>query len=192
MTRSATCHEAPLYALGLCQPCYQRESRRQKIALRNAGRVCENCLEKMPDAARGNRRYCSMKCKYQARNIRTYGLTSSDFRELTASGRCPICLNKVKRWQIDHRHSDNLTFGAVCYSCNAFLLAGSRHDVDIARRLVEYLEHPPATQVGTLGPKHVELTQRNISKRRRDKGRRIYYGDAPTKTTDEEEPNAAA
>ena len=167
--------------MGLCQRCYQRQQRDQARALENAGRVCENCMEPMPREARLNRRYCSTTCKNKARNIRTYGLTPSDYRELTAPGRCPICLRKVKKWQLDHRHSDYMTFGAVCFSCNAFLLAGSRHDVEIARRLVDYLENPPASKVGDAGPKYVELTQRNIQLMRRGQGRRVRYGPEPKK-----------
>lgn len=182
----APCHpNKPKYSLGMCRECWRKEKRRQKIALRNADRVCELCMEPLPVTARGNVKYCSKPCKYKAQNIGTYGLRATDFQELTASGKCPICLNNVKRWHIDHRHSDGKTYGAVCFSCNSFLLAGSRHDIEIAKRLVEFLENPPASRVGEDGDKFVLPTRRNRSKRADSGARRLVYTPLSKKAKEE-------
>ena len=136
------------------------------------------CVGPLPSDARGNTQYCSKRCKYRAQNVSTYGLTPEAFRELIASGRCPICDRNVKKWHIDHRHSDGLTFGAVCFSCNAFLLAGSRHDLKIARRLVAFLEDPPATTAGELGEKYVLPTRQSRTTASKRRGQRLTFGPA--------------
>jgi len=77
-----------------------------------------------------------------------YGLSPTDFDRLTETGRCPLCgVGVRKRWEIDHNHQTGATTGAVCSRCNQYLLTGSKHDVEIAKRLVEYLTVTPVERL---------------------------------------------
>ena len=42
----------------------------RKLKPKPDGRTCGYCGSKMPDGARGNRLYCTAKCRYKARKLR--------------------------------------------------------------------------------------------------------------------------
>lgn len=87
---------------------------------------------------------------------RTYGITSEQYRALfkAQGGRCYICRRKVhsKRLAVDHDHQTGEVRGLLCADsergCNHAIL-GNIADLAMARRIVEYLENPPARSVLT-------------------------------------------
>src|ERR1700678_524501 len=91
--------------------------------------------------------FCSPKCNDKFERLDMYGLTPEEFEKLTASGKCPLCDCKVIKWQIDHNHETGETMGSVCSRCNQYLLAGSKHNLEIAKRLVEFLTCSPVTKL---------------------------------------------
>jgi hypothetical protein len=122
---------------------YQRE-RKQLRWTGGDGKECPVCLEPL-GGTHANRVYCSFSCKEKARRYRTFGLEPPEYNQLLAAqdGRCPICRKKVTLWALDHDHKTGETMGLTCSICNHQLLAFSYHDVEIARRLVAFLETPP-------------------------------------------------
>ena len=49
---------------------------------------------------------------------------------------------------MDHDHKTGLVTGVVCTPCNVGLLADSRHSTYLVRKLLEYLEFTPASDLG--------------------------------------------
>lgn len=109
-------------------------------------RKCVVCLKSL-GGAHFNRRFCSPLCKGRARRWGLFGLSPEEYRNLTASGRCPICQKRVRRWATDHNHETGETFGPVCSMCNQHLLAYTNHDPEIAARLLAFISNPPVRQL---------------------------------------------
>lgn len=67
--------------------------------------------------------------------------------------RDPICLRTgrttKKRFPLEHHHGQDWPRGITCQRCNAFI-GWIRDDPEAARRLLQYLLHPPAWDV--IGP----------------------------------------
>lgn len=59
-----------------------------------------------------------------------------------------MCEEPALRWSVDHDHHTGLVTGVVCTPCNVSLLAASKHDVVRVKKLLQYLESPPAAQLG--------------------------------------------
>jgi hypothetical protein len=94
-----------------------------------------------------NRRYCSIACKDRVKSLITnYGLTVQQYRKLIAAagGVCPICQQSTEQWHVDHDHTTGKVTGVVCNSCNIGALARTFHDPAFIRRLLDYVENPPA------------------------------------------------
>ena len=127
-----------------CKSCHAEAQKRYARVRVPAGdgKTCPTCLRPM-DKPHANRIFCSLRCKERAKRWKVFGLTPQEFQSLTASGTCPLCGDRVKRWVIDHNHATGETLGPVCQKCNQYLLVGVRHNPAIARRLIEFLEHPP-------------------------------------------------
>jgi hypothetical protein len=87
---------------------------------------------------------------------RTYGISPEDYRALflAQGGRCFICQRKVhtKRLAVDHDHKTGEVRGLLCADdergCNHAVL-GNIKDLAMAKRIVSYLENPPARSVLT-------------------------------------------
>ena len=107
----------------------------------SGAKTCPTCLREISGHA--NRVFCSASCKGRALRWKGFGLTPDNFRELTSSGKCPLCLCNVTRWAIDHDHKTGESMGAVCQRCNQYLLAGAKHDIAVADRLLDFLKNPP-------------------------------------------------
>lgn len=114
------------------------------------GKVCVMCDE--PLRGHSSRKYCSCQCSGRASKASiNFGLNPSEYRALIdqAAGRCPICLKRMHVTpHIDHDHKTLKITGAVCSRCNVGALALTYHDVGYVRRLLNYLEHPPAAMIG--------------------------------------------
>ena len=102
--------------------------------------------------------YCSgSRCKAHTSEAahagsieRTYGITRKEFELLweMQGGRCFICRRRLhsKRPAVDHDHETGAVRGLLCADsdrgCNHAIL-GNISGLDMARRIVEYLEDPP-------------------------------------------------
>lgn len=118
-----------------------------------------------------NLKYCSDPCKSRASLAFSYGLTVEEYKSLIADmgGLCPICKRVVKIWHMDHEHESGETFGVVCTTCNTKLLAWTFHDIEIAKRLVEFLENPPVrTKYGLRTVTKKRITTTKWQKARRE------------------------
>lgn len=134
-----------------CQNKYMTGRPVQDPGARPNGRTCPLCDAEIRGHA--NRRYCSNYCKDRTKSVKTkYGLDVEQYRSLidATGGRCPICEKRVRKWVVEHNHFTNEVTGVVCTRCNVGVLAYSNHDIDTVRRLLAYLEDPPARTIGPL------------------------------------------
>lgn len=101
---------------------------------------------------------CSGRKAHAAMISRTYTIhgrpfTSDDYDQLLRDqgGKCYICLrpSRSKRLAVDHDHVTNEVRGLLCpgeWGCNLGIL-GRIKDLAMARRVVAYLEDPPANRL---------------------------------------------
>lgn len=133
-----------------CKSCVSKHRTEARKVVHNGSseKKCPVC-EKHIGGTHKNRIYCSEQCKDKARRYRMYGLSPEEYKFLIKSmeGRCPICKNKVNRWEIDHNHKTGETYGPACRICNGFLIAYTGHSVERAERLVEFLKNPPVRKL---------------------------------------------
>ena len=140
------------------------------------GHICPLC--DTPIKGHANRRYCSTYCKGRVSSLRKkYGMSVDQYKALLSDsgGKCPICLRRVRKWNIDHNHTTRKTTGAVCTRCNVGALAHTYHDVEYAKRLYEYLLNPPTDRLGidTYVPEEYnEPSKLHKTRERGRKGRR--------------------
>jgi Recombination endonuclease VII len=108
-------------------------------------------------------------------NLRdNYNLSIEDYDAILKfqGGVCAGC-GKVPgktRLHVDHRHSDGLVRGLICWSCNS-ALGKLRDSEDRLERLLRYIKNPPATQV--LGRERFGLPCRTGTKKSRKMIRKI-------------------
>lgn len=133
-----------------CASCYPDQTRKQDAQAPLTGKLCPMC--DTPCRGTAARIYCGTKCGMRAREIRVqYGLAPVEYRTMIEAlgGRCPICLKRARKtWHVDHNHKTNLVTGIVCGTCNTGALAYTFHDVELVRRLLAYLDTPPASLLG--------------------------------------------
>ena len=113
------------------------------------GHICPLC--DTPCRGHANRRFCSRGCKERVTTLRNkYGLTPQQYRTLIddTGGKCPVCGRNPTQWQVEHNHRTGKITGVVCKVCNVGALAMTFHDVELIRRLLSYLEEPPAERLG--------------------------------------------
>lgn len=153
-----------------CKPCQAAYNTGNKFQPEDGelnGRVCP--LDDVPIKGSKNRRFCSNSCKDRAAALRKkFGLDVESYRALveSANGRCPICLNRVTQWQVEHNHKTRKVTGVVCSRCNVGSLASTYHDIAYVKRLLTYLETPPADLLGieAYAPEGAQRTS-NLHKR---------------------------
>lgn len=132
-----------------CQHASNQAGKWQDISAEPNGHLCPLC--EIPIRGHRNRRFCSHTCKERVRSLkRKFGLTVQQYRSLidASGGVCPICRFEPDNWQVDHDHVTGRVSGVVCRRCNVQVLAASRHNVELAERLVAYLKSTPASQLG--------------------------------------------
>lgn len=113
------------------------------------GNFCPMC--DTPVRGHSNRKFCSLTCKDKVSSIRNnFNMDVSTYRKLIAAqkGKCPLCLNQVNQWHIDHNHKTLQVTGPVCVRCNIGALASTYHDIDYVKRLLSYLEETPMQKLG--------------------------------------------
>lgn len=119
-------------------------------------RWCAGCQTFIPNLyATGSRcKACASKASHDTRLKATYGITREEYAELLEfqGGRCFICQRQVhsRRLAVDHDHKTGEVRGLLCSDnergCNHAVL-GNIRDIDMARRIVGYLEEPPARRL---------------------------------------------
>lgn len=90
---------------------------------------------------------------HEARVQKVYGLGEGDYQRLyeLQEGRCALCQRATgarKRLAVDHDHESGLAYGLLCGVCNKDIMGWSRRDVAYFVRCLQYLENPPARQLG--------------------------------------------
>jgi len=133
-----------------CKACVllTKQSKSKTVFSGNGTKVCRMCLNPI-GGTHSNRLYCGDRCKSKATSLKGYGLSPDEYRALVSrnAGRCPICGRHVNRWNIDHNHETGETYGAICTVCNNSVLSMLGHNIEAAKRLVLYLEHPPVREM---------------------------------------------
>lgn len=104
---------------------------------------------------RGSRcKACASQVAHASSVERTYGITGEEYAALLKSqnGRCYICqrVPRSRRLAVDHDHETGEVRGLLCSDnergCNHAIL-GNIRDLAMAKRIVAYLESPPARRV---------------------------------------------
>ena len=99
--------------------------------------------------------YCKLcHSDYQryVRLRREFHITEADYKaiELFQNGACALCekapLPGHNKLSVDHRHTDGLLRGLLCWTCNR-LLGCFRDNVAMLQRAVDYLQNPPITRL---------------------------------------------
>lgn len=115
-------------------------------------RFCSGCQFMVPrwytDGSRC--KACASEARYGAHVRETYGISYDFYLALYRfqGGRCYICRKepRQRRLAVDHDHETGEVRGLLCSgqrSCNHDIL-GNIKSIDMARRIVLYLEDPPA------------------------------------------------
>jgi hypothetical protein len=120
---------------------------------------------------------CRNKKNHQQHFKHIWGLSPEEHEamKLKQGGRCAIC-KEVKDLYIDHHHKTDITRGLICRPCN-FALGHIKDSIEIAKRIVEYLEEhksaadPSATGKRCLRPERMNRV--NQFGRRKSKGEEI-------------------
>lgn len=129
-------------------------------------RWCAGCQSFVPTFyATGSRcKACASKAAHSTRLKAVYGITREEYEELLEyqDGVCYICRRNAlsRRLSVDHDHKSGEVRGLLCSDnergCNHAIL-GNISGIEMARRIVDYLEEPPArrlfgTKVGRIEP----------------------------------------
>lgn len=119
-------------------------------------RWCSGCQGFVPlDYCRGSRcRAHASLAAHEQRLGSVYGITREQYEQLLKyqGYRCYICRRQVhsKRLAVDHDHATGEVRGLLCADsergCN-HKVVGLMSGIDMAKRVVEYLEDPPARRV---------------------------------------------
>jgi hypothetical protein len=132
-----------------CQMAHGKAHRFQDETAEPNGHICP-VDDRIVRGAK-NRRFCSSRCKEKVQSLRrNFALTIEEYRALVdaTGGRCPICKKRPTEWHVDHDHGSGLVMGVVCSACNIGALATTYHDPEFVVRLLEFLTHSPATELG--------------------------------------------
>jgi hypothetical protein len=123
-------------------------------------RWCSGCQSfvRLSDCSNGASRCktCNSVSAHAGAVEKKYGITAAQYKDLFVAqgGRCYICQRQThtKRLAVDHDHATGEVRGLLCADgergCNHAIL-GNIRDLAMARRIVAYLEEPPARSVLT-------------------------------------------
>ena len=133
-----------------------RRSRVPKDEWPAGERWCSGCQHFVPTfyTSGSQCRACRSRAAHEHHILKTYGLTPEAYREILRlqEGRCFICqrVPRSRRLAVDHDHATGEVRGLLCSDdergCNHAII-GNVKDVAMARRIVEYLEDPPARRI---------------------------------------------
>jgi hypothetical protein len=99
-------------------------------------------------------RPCRSQAAHDARVRQRFGIEPTEYRRILdlQDGVCAICgaTPRTARLAVDHWHGHckdgcpECIRGLLCSKCNNELLGSAHDSIEILRRAIEYLEHPPA------------------------------------------------
>lgn len=97
------------------------------------------------------RRQVTRDASWARRILLTYAITAAEYWKifLHQGEQCAIChraKGRAKKLSVDHDHATGYVRGLLCTRCNN-LLGHLRDDLESAKRVVRYLEDPPAFAV---------------------------------------------
>ena len=121
-------------------------------------RWCAGCQSFVPDFyTTGSRcKACASKAAHSTRLKSVYGITREEYEELLEfqGHRCYVCRRNARsrRLSVDHNHATGEVRGLLCSGdegCNYKILGTieSYGGIEVARRIVDYLEEPPARRL---------------------------------------------
>jgi hypothetical protein len=137
-------------------PNYVFRARVPKSEWPDGYRWCSGCQEFVPEFyARGSRCGAHASQAAHASHVeRTYDIDRETYEKLLAwqGGRCFVCDQKPKgRLAVDHDHRTGAVRGLLCandqWGCNV-TLARALNDIEVARRLLAYVERWPIERMG--------------------------------------------
>lgn len=90
---------------------------------------------------------------HESRVRRVYGLGAGDYDRLYQhqGGTCALCQRSrgiAKKLAVDHDHDTGLAYGLLCGPCNKDVMGWSRRQIAYFRRCIDYIDNPPARQLG--------------------------------------------
>jgi hypothetical protein len=132
------------FAWSVCPDCDGDKSRR-------AAR-CASCQHKRQRVAEPKSADRERARRYQHEyRLRGFGLTPEDYDTLNKAqgGKCYACgrLPIRQRLSVDHDHKTGLVRGLLCNVCNRTLGHIERDGAAVVRKLLAYLDAPPAVAV---------------------------------------------
>lgn len=128
--RMATCHpDKSHYAKGFCRTCHKKD-----------------WYNRNPGAHQRHHRITYLRRKASGKVTayeykKKYGITVDQFNTMfkDQDGRCAICVDELKKPNVDHNHWTGKVRGLLCMNCN-FLVGQYERKSDIAENLEVYLE----------------------------------------------------
>lgn len=137
-------------------------------------RWCSGCQHFVPlFYCTGSRcKACASRAAHASHVQREYGIDAATYEALLAwqHGRCYICRRapRKRRLAVDHNHQTGVVRGLLCADndrgCNHAIL-GNITSLDMARRIVEYLERSPLERMRAgedIGPGMPEVQRSGI------------------------------
>lgn len=138
------------------------------------GRWCSGCQGFVPDEyVRGTRcRAHASQAAHASHVAATYNTDEAEYQALLEwqDGRCYVCgkVPRVRRLAVDHDHRTGAVRGLLCanddWGCNK-ALAVALNDVDVARRLLAYVERSPLERMRSGEPPVQKQYRRSVSDR---------------------------
>lgn len=123
-------------------------------------RWCAGCQWMVPlEYTDGSRcRACASRARHRSYVQRTYGIPGETYDALLAlqGGRCFICreMPRTRRLAVDHDHVTGAVRGLLCagqeQGCN-WNYRKALGDPEVARRILDYAENPPAKRLVLVG-----------------------------------------
>lgn len=149
-----TCHpDRPTHAKGLCATCYNREKQKRLYIQRREKWAKQAEKAKIPTVAHT----AQIKAKY--------GLSSADYWKLfdQQAHSCAVCKRfpRARKLAVDHRHSDGLIRGLLCWKCN-YVIGMLSDRPEAFANIAEYLTNPPA--VAIIGERKVPVRSKKSLK----------------------------
>ena len=142
------------------KPGYVYRARVPEAEWKDGTRWCSGCQWMVPlNYVDGSRcKACASRARHRSYVARTYNIAGELYDALLElqEGRCYICkeMPRTRRLAVDHDHITGIVRGLLCagqeQGCN-WNYRKALGDVEVARRILEYAENPPAARLALAG-----------------------------------------